>query len=352
MFNSSRFRTELCILEKMSLNPQEFVNDLLCKICSQLMDDPTVLECGHCFCNYCLKSHLQQNSSCPTCNVQVNKGLIIRSNILSSFIGRLASTLPESDRQNRETIISGRRLKRMKGRKKNIKSCCKGKASSTSQPSPLSSSSVSSSTDTSVKVEDMIKKDALPMVGKTPASLPSSSSSSVPNSATQSTPEILTATDSKLKSPRRSIRGVGRGRKRSGRTRSRKIISAATRRRSRRGQRGRSRGRRVGGKRGSRIVTRSSSQQSTGRRGSPKRRGRRSSSRIRSPRIRFTIPFDNFRHLLNGLQPAIPAPLPAQSTHSPTTLHAPLQGPLPVPGQSPTATPTSRLKYIRKRRKQ
>ncbi|KAH9424535.1 polycomb group ring finger 3-like lethal (3) 73Ah [Dermatophagoides pteronyssinus] len=52
-----------------SLNPY-----ITCKICKgYLIDATTVTECLHTFCKSCLVKHLEENNTCPTCNITIHQ---------------------------------------------------------------------------------------------------------------------------------------------------------------------------------------------------------------------------------------------------------------------------------------
>mgnify|MGYP000847616589 CR=1 FL=1 len=60
---------------------------LFCTICSYLMESPTTLNCGHTFCEECLRTWFKTKQSCPTCREsscelkQLKKNIIINEMI-------------------------------------------------------------------------------------------------------------------------------------------------------------------------------------------------------------------------------------------------------------------------------
>lgn len=49
-------------------------NHITCKICrGYLIDATTVTECLHTFCKSCLVKHLEENNTCPTCNIIIHQ---------------------------------------------------------------------------------------------------------------------------------------------------------------------------------------------------------------------------------------------------------------------------------------
>lgn len=47
---------------------------IICKICSgYLIDATTVTECLHTFCKSCLVKHLEENNTCPSCNIMIHQ---------------------------------------------------------------------------------------------------------------------------------------------------------------------------------------------------------------------------------------------------------------------------------------
>nr|CAI5824816.1 unnamed protein product [Callosobruchus analis] len=49
-------------------------NHITCKICrGYLIDATTVTECLHTFCKSCLVKHLEENNTCPTCNIVIHQ---------------------------------------------------------------------------------------------------------------------------------------------------------------------------------------------------------------------------------------------------------------------------------------
>ncbi|KAK9459867.1 uncharacterized protein V1516DRAFT_665380 [Lipomyces oligophaga] len=44
-----------------------------CSMCMNLMFEPRVTECGHCFCYLCITSWLKKSNTCPTCMGKLDK---------------------------------------------------------------------------------------------------------------------------------------------------------------------------------------------------------------------------------------------------------------------------------------
>lgn len=46
-------------------------NNLKCSICNNIMVLPTVCNCSHSFCNYCIINYTKNNQKCPICNKDI-----------------------------------------------------------------------------------------------------------------------------------------------------------------------------------------------------------------------------------------------------------------------------------------
>ncbi|OMJ67919.1 hypothetical protein SteCoe_34797 [Stentor coeruleus] len=55
-----------------------------CPICKSSLKKPSVTQCGHSFCEYCLDEHLTYNQSCPVCRTNLT-GTFLSSNKTLSF---------------------------------------------------------------------------------------------------------------------------------------------------------------------------------------------------------------------------------------------------------------------------
>lgn len=58
----------------------EFVNQfeetLLCPICKQICQVPSITECSHTFCGVCIRRHIDHEETCPTCRKEIQKARI------------------------------------------------------------------------------------------------------------------------------------------------------------------------------------------------------------------------------------------------------------------------------------
>ncbi|GIX91891.1 polycomb group RING finger protein 3 [Caerostris darwini] len=67
--NQTRFHEMERRIRLKTLNPH-----ITCKICrGYLIDATTVIECLHTFCKSCLVKHLEDNNTCPTCEIVIHQ---------------------------------------------------------------------------------------------------------------------------------------------------------------------------------------------------------------------------------------------------------------------------------------
>lgn len=48
------------------------LNDFICPICFQVIDEPHVTKCGHTFCFKCISLSLEQTNRCPECSKTID----------------------------------------------------------------------------------------------------------------------------------------------------------------------------------------------------------------------------------------------------------------------------------------
>ena len=90
-------------------------NQLQCSICSEIFINPTLINCGHTFCEKCIDNWILQkevNASCPICRLWI----ISKSSnqVLGSYIEHfIESFFPEDSRIGRLKLISERNHKKV-----------------------------------------------------------------------------------------------------------------------------------------------------------------------------------------------------------------------------------------------
>jgi RING-type zinc-finger len=55
-----------------------------CAVCWDLLDDPRLLPCGHCFCRECIR--LQMYNDCPMCRARYNRNDVLQNSTITLFI--------------------------------------------------------------------------------------------------------------------------------------------------------------------------------------------------------------------------------------------------------------------------
>ncbi|EEB18481.1 Polycomb group RING finger protein, putative [Pediculus humanus corporis] len=81
---------------------------ITCKICrGYLIDATTVTECLHTFCKSCLVKHLEENNTCPTCNIVIHQShplqYISFDRTMQDIVYKLVPHLQENEmKQERE----------------------------------------------------------------------------------------------------------------------------------------------------------------------------------------------------------------------------------------------------------
>lgn len=54
----------------------QFEETLLCPICKQICQVPSITECSHTFCGVCIRRHIDHEETCPTCRKEIQKARI------------------------------------------------------------------------------------------------------------------------------------------------------------------------------------------------------------------------------------------------------------------------------------
>ncbi|CAL8129582.1 unnamed protein product [Orchesella dallaii] len=91
---------------KMAIITNIFEEELKCGICRQTFINPTVTDCGHTFCRFCINESQLTRPRCPTCsqillNVTPNYALV-------NLLDNLASQLPAEAKEARRVQITTR----------------------------------------------------------------------------------------------------------------------------------------------------------------------------------------------------------------------------------------------------
>ncbi|XP_025208672.1 E3 ubiquitin-protein ligase RNF8-like isoform X2 [Melanaphis sacchari] len=77
-------------------------SDLQCNICYEMFIKPTVLNCTHTFCQYCIESWTRRVNHCPTCRVYVkNRSYCLT---LDTYLDKISDCLPEEVKVRRESL--------------------------------------------------------------------------------------------------------------------------------------------------------------------------------------------------------------------------------------------------------
>uniref|UniRef100_A0AAY5LB26 RING-type domain-containing protein n=1 Tax=Esox lucius TaxID=8010 RepID=A0AAY5LB26_ESOLU len=82
-------------------NISEYLDELSCSICLDLLKDPVTIPCGHSYCIFCIKSHWdlddgQRVFSCPQCRQSFTpRPVLNRNTMLAKVVGKLENSAQE-----------------------------------------------------------------------------------------------------------------------------------------------------------------------------------------------------------------------------------------------------------------
>ncbi|KAF1804279.1 hypothetical protein FB192DRAFT_1457383 [Mucor lusitanicus] len=78
-------------MKKVDLLLDEPCPELLCGICSDILEDPMQVHCpeDHMFCSKCITCHVEQQSNCPICTTPLDKNTFQVSKFVTRQVGRL-----------------------------------------------------------------------------------------------------------------------------------------------------------------------------------------------------------------------------------------------------------------------
>ncbi|GAN04346.1 RING finger protein 151-like [Mucor ambiguus] len=86
-------------MKKVDLLLDEPCPELLCGICSDILEDPMQVHCpeDHMFCSKCITCHVEQQSNCPICTMPLDKNTFQVSKFVTRQVGRLRIKCAYSD---------------------------------------------------------------------------------------------------------------------------------------------------------------------------------------------------------------------------------------------------------------
>ncbi|CAB0015660.1 unnamed protein product [Nesidiocoris tenuis] len=88
---------------------------ITCKICrGYLVDATTVTECLHTFCKSCLVKHLEENNTCPTCQIVIHQSYPLQyisfDRTMQDIVYKLVPNLQENEMKRERDFYSSRGL--------------------------------------------------------------------------------------------------------------------------------------------------------------------------------------------------------------------------------------------------
>ncbi|XP_046643762.1 E3 ubiquitin-protein ligase RNF8-like isoform X2 [Daphnia pulicaria] len=86
---------------------EKLLNEIKCLICSELMEFATVLNCGHTFCQHCVREWKKNKVECPICRAPITTEQ--RNPLVDDLIDIWFSSLSEETKNRRKEIIIKRR---------------------------------------------------------------------------------------------------------------------------------------------------------------------------------------------------------------------------------------------------
>ncbi|KAF8061598.1 hypothetical protein FPV67DRAFT_1422352 [Lyophyllum atratum] len=94
---------------------------LRCDICGELYDAPVTLNCGHCFCSYCIRASLAEKQECPACRKTAMEGHLRPNPVVEEVVSAWKLSRPymlnlskEDERQRDSTTPSTPKAKKRK----------------------------------------------------------------------------------------------------------------------------------------------------------------------------------------------------------------------------------------------
>ena len=70
-------------------------SQLQCSVCSEVIVGATIINCGHTFCEFCLREWQKKKSNCPLCRTDIKHKVAVR--ILDEFTDKLYQQLANED---------------------------------------------------------------------------------------------------------------------------------------------------------------------------------------------------------------------------------------------------------------
>lgn len=89
---------------------EQIEDEFTCIICQELFIQATTLPCSHSFCDYCLKSWLKKQKTCPMCRKDI-KGNFVRSIVLDSAVEKMVETMDDETKARRRAVVEERKKK-------------------------------------------------------------------------------------------------------------------------------------------------------------------------------------------------------------------------------------------------
>jgi hypothetical protein len=71
--------------EDMKIHSKKLFECLECDICSDIIKNCSIIECGHSFCEECIQKWLNSHSTCPSCKKETKSELIKKNFIFEKF---------------------------------------------------------------------------------------------------------------------------------------------------------------------------------------------------------------------------------------------------------------------------
>lgn len=85
-------------------------NNLRCHICKEFMASPVLTSCYHTFCSLCIRSHLNEEDTCPACRTKIQSSSLRQNSVLVDLISlykthrkQLLSLLAHKEQQDEAT---------------------------------------------------------------------------------------------------------------------------------------------------------------------------------------------------------------------------------------------------------
>jgi len=99
------------IFDDMMSNFKDMLeNELQCSICNEVYVFPQTVECGHTYCEHCIRSWMNKKMNCPECRAKISKP--IPNKVLDSYIAKFVeSFVPKQFQDARKSLVEERRNK-------------------------------------------------------------------------------------------------------------------------------------------------------------------------------------------------------------------------------------------------